>query len=194
MFRGVYVLIAGVPLLLLLAARRSSSGIDRGRVRLEFAFGLYLLIVLVLVLFPLRVSPALRADDAVWDYAAFIRDWTNFVPFASIGQLLERSSPTQVVRQLGGNLLLLAPFGALAPVLFRRLRRPGAMVAAALVSSLGIEALQYLGRVMRLSLRSVDIDDAMLNFAGAMLGFLVWSLWRRAAARASSDGGAGGGQ
>jgi glycopeptide antibiotics resistance protein len=175
-FHEIYALALGVPLLLALAYHRSRAGVGRDRVRLEFAFGLYLLLVTVVVLFPMRVSPALRADDAVWDYATFLRDWVNLVPFATITRVFARE-PGQALRQLGGNLVLLAPLGVFAPALYPRFRRAGAMVVLAVASALGIELVQYLARVARLSLRSVDVDDALLNITGALVGYLVWVLW-----------------
>jgi glycopeptide antibiotics resistance protein len=180
---GTTVLLLVVPGLLLLARARALAGTPGRRVALELAFGMYIAVLVVVVLFPLRVDAALRADDAVWDYAAFIRDWVNLTPFETVGRLLGRASPNQALRQIGGNIALLAPLGLLGPALFAGLRRPGRMLALALGAALGVEIMQYLARVARLSLRSVDIDDAMLNVIGAMLGFFVWALWNRRAVR-----------
>ena len=182
MLHGEYVLAVGVPLLIALAVLRRRRGVAPSRVALESAFGLYALLLLMVVLFPLRVSAGLRADKAVWDYATFLRDWFNLMPFATIRQVMERA-PQQALRQLGGNLVLLAPLGFLVPALYPRFRRAGAMIALSVTVALGIEFIQYLARVARLSLRSVDVDDAMLNIAGALVGFLVWVIWSRFRAR-----------
>lgn len=176
---GEFTLVLLVPLVVAFAVYRARRGVPRRRVELETAFGLYLLLLTAVVLFPLRVDAGLRADDAVWDYATFLRDWVNLTPGRTFAQLLARSSPTQALRQLGGNLLLLAPLGALVPALAPRMRRFVAMLALAVGSGLGIELVQYLARVARLSLRSVDVDDAILNVVGAMLGFALWWAWRR---------------
>lgn len=187
MFHGSYLLLAGVPALLIYAAHRRRRGVAHGRVALETAFLAYVLLVTVVVLFPLRVSPALRADDAVWDYATFVRDWVNLVPFASVRQVLEYGWPHQAIRQLGGNLVLLLPLGIFAPALVPRFRHASSILLLAFASGIGIEALQYLARVARFSLRSVDIDDAILNVAGALIGYSLWRVWahtrRRLAAR-----------
>ena len=177
MFHGSYLLLAGVPALLIYAAHRRRSGTTTGRLALETAFLAYVLLVVAVVFFPLRVSPALRADDAVWDYATFVRDWVNLVPFASVRQVLEYGWPRQAIRQLGGNLVLLLPLGAFAPALVPRFRHASSILVLAFASGIGIEALQYLARVARFSLRSVDIDDAILNVAGALIGYSLWRVW-----------------
>lgn len=174
MLHGTYLIAVVVLLLIIRAFRRWRAGAPIGRLALETAFAAYLLAVLVVVLFPLRVSPGLRADDAVWDYASFIRNWVNLVPFASVRQVLRYGWPHQAIRQLGGNLVLLLPLGVFAPALAPRFRRAPAALVLALTSSLGIEGMQYLARVARLSLRSVDIDDAILNTVGALIGYAIW--------------------
>lgn len=187
MLFGRVLLLLGIPALVILAVFRLRSGVDRTRVWVEVAFGFYLLCLVDVVLFPLRVDPGLRADDAVWDYAAFIKNWVNLTPFATIGQLLDRPSGTQAIRQLGGNLVLLVPLGLALPVLFGRMRSPVAALATIVLTAFGIEGVQFLARVARLSLRSIDVDDAILNVIGGLLGFVAWVAWNRVAPRLRSD-------
>lgn len=175
MLHGIVLFVSGVPALLLrFRLRKATDGV--GRARLEFVFGMYLLLLVSVVLFPLRVDPGLRADEAVWDYATFVENWVNLTPFASIGQMLERPSRMQAVRQIGGNMLLLAPMGVLLPMMIRRMRRPLGVLVAITASAVGIEAAQYLARIARLSLRSIDVDDVILNVAGGLAGYVCWTL------------------
>lgn len=183
MLGGEVVAVLGILVFGLLAVRRRRAGAPTASVLQWLLFATYLLLVAVVVLFPLRVSAGLRADDAVWDYATFIRDWVNLVPFATVGDLLDRSSPTQAMRQLGGNILLLLPLGFLVPLRYPRFRGLWPILLLAVVSAVGIECVQYLARVARLSLRSVDVDDAMLNIVGAMIGYLGWRVWTRGRSR-----------
>jgi glycopeptide antibiotics resistance protein len=177
---GWVVLVVGAPFAIIVAWVRHRSGVDRRRVALELVFALYVLVLVDLVLFPLRLDPGLRADDAVWDYDAFLRDWVNLTPFATVTELWEGASACQAVRQLGGNLLLLLPLGVLAPALFRRMRSFPVLILVAAGAAVSMEGAQFLARVARLSLRSVDVDDAILNFAGALLGYLIGRVWSRA--------------
>ena len=85
-----------------------------------------------------------------------------------------------VARQLVGNLALLVPFGIALPILWPALRRPLPVVGTIVILGVAVEAAQL---VIDLSagamVRSLDIDDALLNAAGVALGFAAWWLGRR---------------
>ena len=79
-----------------------------------------------------------------------------------------------------GNFALFFPLGILLPLVWRRLRfRQGILIAIAL--SLGIETAQYLSSAWG-SYRAADINDSILNVAGAGLGLVLMSIlrWRPA--------------
>ena len=104
----------------------------------------------------------------------------QLVPFDTI-DLLFRGS--QSLRQLGGNLLLLAPMGVLVPIAFRAARGFGRTVAWGVVVSVAIEVLQFLfGGLAGEFYRVVDVDDVLLNVAGVVVGRVLfaigWPLWR----------------
>jgi glycopeptide antibiotics resistance protein len=109
----------------------------------------------------------------------------NVVPFATIrGQLDGLTLNT--VRQLSGNVLLLAPLGVYGPALWPALREWRRFAAAALAVGVAIEMAQLAGSVLEgFSYRITDIDDAMLNAAGAVVAFMAWGLivkrWPRVA-------------
>lgn len=99
-------------------------------------------------------------------------DWagsSNFVPFASISQLIRETSSETALTNIGGNLVLLAPFGFLMPVLFARMRSLWATTWRAAVVSLAIEVGQSVTGA-----RATDIDDIILNTTGAMVGYLLY--------------------
>ena len=66
-----------------------------------------------------------------------------------------------------GNILLFVPLGLFLPRLFPRQRRFPLFLATAAAAVVIVEALQYLT-----SLGALDVDDLILNLAGASLGFL----------------------
>ena len=82
-----------------------------------------------------------------------------------------------------GNVLLFLPLGVLLPLVFTRLRIwQGVLIAIALSSS--IELSQYFTRAWG-SNRSADVNDVILNTAGACLGLAIVFLLRlRQGARA----------
>lgn len=76
--------------------------------------------------------------------------------------------PKEALRQVGGNLMLLAPLGILLPVVFTTMRGPIRLALVGGLLSLGIEAVQG-ALVMG---RAFDVDDVILNTAGVVLAYL----------------------
>lgn len=94
---------------------------------------------------------------------------TNLDPGETFRIYLDQPSVRAAVMQIGGNLLLLMPLGILLPIVFRGLRGPLRILLATGAVSLGVEAMQGLFAVGR----SFDIDDVILNTAGAVLAYLL---------------------
>jgi glycopeptide antibiotics resistance protein len=94
----------------------------------------------------------------------------NFVPFASIFDLLfdSAATPAGIVKNLVGNLVLLAP---LAVFIYVGLRwTVTRTLGAVAVTSLLIELMQGLGLTDG---RQANVDDLLLNLAGAALALLA---------------------
>ncbi|MFJ7272413.1 VanZ family protein [Streptomyces sp. NPDC099050] len=94
---------------------------------------------------------------------------SNTTPGHSINAYLDGASTTEAVRQLGGNLLLGLPFGVLLPVLMppaRGLLRVAVVTVCLMTLVELIQGALVTGRVF-------DIDDVILNTAGALLGYLL---------------------
>lgn len=71
------------------------------------------------------------------------------------------------------NIGVFAPIGLLLPLSSRRPIRGREVVATGFALSVTIEVLQYLsGR------RVADVDDVILNTAGALLGYALLAAWR----------------
>lgn len=80
------------------------------------------------------------------------------------------------VRNARGNVLLFFPLGLLLPFVSRQVRFwRGVQIAIAL--SFGIELLQYVSSALG-SYRAADVNDFILNVAGASLGLAVVFLIR----------------
>lgn len=90
-------------------------------------------------------------------------------PGATLRLYLDRPSVRAALMEVGGNLVLLMPLGVLLPVLSSRLRGTARLVVAVLLVSLGIEAAQGL----LIEGRSFDVDDVILNTAGAVLAYAL---------------------
>jgi glycopeptide antibiotics resistance protein len=94
---------------------------------------------------------------------------SNLRPGNSLRAYLNESTPRDAVRQVGGNLLLGVPFGILVPVLAPRARGIVRVLLLTALVMLMVELAQ--GAVV--TGRAFDIDDVILNTAGALVGYLL---------------------
>lgn len=128
-------------------------------------FALYLCAVLSLTLLPFRLNPAAGSYALNSTLLSIARG--------------EYAAGSWVWAMMLGNVLMLVPFGFLAPLLWERLRGLRALPPG-LALILAIELLQPLTG------RSFDVDDILLNFlgvlAGALLSLAVQALLPRQAA------------
>jgi len=95
-------------------------------------------------------------------------DHVNFTVFKTIG-IYDRFD-----KQIAGNFIMLLPLGIYLPLLYKRLRKLSGFFGVLLISffvSVGIEVLQ-----LATNYRSTDVDDVILNTAGACVGFIIYQL------------------
>lgn len=132
-------------------------------------FGTYGLWICSVAFFPLphRVS-------AGTGWPVLLRS-INLVPVREVIRTLPTLTSAQIVREFGGNLLLLVPFTLFGPMLWPSLRSWRWPLGVGLGVSVGIELLQLgLSEVVGHGYRSTDIDDVLINTAGAFLGYAVF--------------------
>ncbi|WP_308408476.1 VanZ family protein [Streptomyces malaysiensis] len=94
---------------------------------------------------------------------------TNLHPGRSLRTYIDQPAFRDTVQQIGGNVLLGAPFGVLLPMLVPRAR--GA-VRVAVVTALVMVAVETVQGLI-VEGRAFDIDDVILNTTGALLGYVV---------------------
>ncbi|MDR2895193.1 MAG: VanZ family protein [Propionibacteriaceae bacterium] len=98
----------------------------------------------------------------------------NVVPFRTITQDLAAATETatrgHAIRNLAGNLFLLVPLGFILPFFWRQMRRITPYCLVVTVFIVAVEVAQLIGRS-----GSLDVDDFILNFTGALLGFLCFT-------------------
>ncbi|MGJ5756284.1 VanZ like protein [Streptomyces puniciscabiei] len=94
---------------------------------------------------------------------------SNLHPGRSLRAYLEQARTLDAVKQIGGNVLLGAPFGVLVPVLAPRARGVLRVLTLTALVMLTVELVQ--GALV--TGRAFDIDDVLLNTAGALLGWLL---------------------
>ncbi|WP_371604562.1 VanZ family protein [Streptomyces sp. NBC_01220] len=112
------------------------------------------------VLAKVTLTPSPASEDLVT---------SNLHPGRSLRQYAEDYTFLAACKQAGGNLVLGMPFGVLLPVLVpRRLR----MIRMVLLTVLVIVVVELVQGAL-VAGRAFDIDDVILNTAGALFGYLV---------------------
>ncbi|NEC49063.1 VanZ family protein [Actinospica acidiphila] len=122
------------------------------------AFAFMVVFAVVLARLTLQPSPASEALTH-----------TNLHPGRSLQAYLDQPALRDAFKQIGGNILLGVPFGVLAPVVAPRTRGFLRILLLTAVVMLLVEVAQ--GALV--TGRAFDIDDVILNTAGALLGYLL---------------------
>ena len=94
----------------------------------------------------------------------------NFIPFKTILEICASGSITNICIQIIGNMFLAFPYGVLIEYSY-----PGPCYCIkAFIFPAMIEVLQFLvGFIMGVHYRSFDVDDILLNTAGALAGMIL---------------------
>ena len=132
-------------------------------------FGAYC-IALFLILFVINRFNI--GDEPYWEQ---VKMSINLVPFrtiyGSLYSIIHRTIPYLIphdIISLLGNFALFIPFGLFIPRLFERYRRFVKFILLAFAILISFETFQVL------TLRgSFDVDDIILNLAGAVIGFFI---------------------
>ncbi|MGX1683149.1 VanZ family protein, partial [Streptomyces althioticus] len=122
------------------------------------AFAFMVVFAVVLARLTLQPSPASEALTH-----------TNLHPGRSLQAYLDQPALRDAFKQIGGNILLGVPFGVLAPVVAPLTRGFLRILLLTAVVMLLVEVAQ--GALV--TGRAFDIDDVILNTAGALLGYLL---------------------
>lgn len=152
--------------------REAGECINRKRETVLFLFYLYLLLVGTLTLLPqMDLSRAIPSSSQI-----------NIIPFQkNYNKLLEALTcpvPMCVYNWTANivvNLLLFLPLGLLLPLVSKKVSTFGAVALVALCMSAGIELFQYFLTYWNI-FRFSDVDDVILNVAGALAGFGLYKV------------------
>lgn len=116
------------------------------------------LVSLLFIIYVLCLFYVVTFQDVSWSTS-------NYVPFHEMFRY--EFGSRLFIKNVIGNMLLFMPYGFFAAY-YLKLEKPKAVIILSLLVSITIETTQLLiGRVF-------DIDDIILNFIGAMMGFYVY--------------------
>ena len=110
-----------------------------------------------------------RGTRVGFTYAEYMQRFTNFIPFKTIIEYVQRYSNGYwrlATLNLLGNLALFVPMGMALPCLFKKLNRFWKVILTVLGMVVIVELVQGVLRV-----GSIDIDDVIFNVVGAMIGY-----------------------
>ena len=112
-----------------------------------------------------------RGTRVGFTYAEYMQRFTNFIPFKTIIEYVQRYSNGYwrlATINLLGNLALFVPMGMALPCLFKKLNRFWKVILTVLGMVVIVELVQGVLRV-----GSIDIDDVIFNVVGAMIGYEI---------------------
>ncbi|MBR5090906.1 MAG: VanZ family protein [Ruminiclostridium sp.] len=112
------------------------------------------------------------------DYAQALLARIEPVPFRTIVEFIGRLENFTIgdlaYRNLVGNVVLFVPIGVFLPVLFPKQRRFGMFLLTTALTITAVELTQLFTL-----LGTCDIDDLILNTAGASIGYALYRLFAR---------------
>jgi glycopeptide antibiotics resistance protein len=132
-------------------------------------FGLRLLSMLLAFAFMVGFAVVLARITLEPSPASEALVHSNLRPGRSLRAYLDQPALRDAVKQIGGNLLLGVPFGILVPVVAPGTR--GVLRIVLLTAS--VMLLVEFAQGALVTGRAFDIDDVILNTAGALLGYLL---------------------
>lgn len=143
--------------------------------KLRLLFVLYLLLVIQLLIFKYPYEE-LRAIVAGWEKHVILEglDSANFVPFKTIKMYIHYAYKLNSFENLVGNVAVFMPFGYLLPMVSSSKKTGFLVLCYAFFFSLFIELFQLFS-----AFGAFDVDDLILNSAGALLGYLIYKMNRK---------------
>ncbi|WP_140417264.1 VanZ family protein [Bacillus cereus] len=148
-------------------------------------FAVYICMVVAVTLFPLPIGFPSSAEN--------LSRSVNVIPFASIikdigqigsaydGDVLFMTS--LIVRNVGGNILLLMPLGFLAPILWDKYKKVKNTILLGFAISVSIELLQLTESLFSGVGRITDIDDVICNVLGSIFGYCIYNIFLKLATK-----------
>lgn len=147
-----------------------------GSRKLRMIFILYLLLVIRLIVFKYPYAQ-LKAIVDTWEKGVILEglDTANFTLFKTIRMYIDYSYMLNSFENLVGNVVVFVPFGFLFPYVYKRGRNFLIMFFNVFLFVLGIEVFQLFS-----AFGAFDVDDILLNCAGAILGYLGYLIFEAA--------------
>ena len=136
-------------------------------------FQVYLALLISVTLFPLMIDD--RKVNLIVNFIPIVNSVKDLmVDVNSMGFFMVKFWIINIL----GNIVLLAPLAFIMPLISKKFRSLRSVVILCFCTSLFIEFLQFLSLFIG-NLRSIDIDDVILNTLGAFIGFGAFKVLSR---------------
>ncbi|WP_142339966.1 MULTISPECIES: VanZ family protein [Bacillus cereus group] len=189
MISGSLFIILGVSCYLvvriILISMKNKKQMNWWKELIRFLFTIYICMVVSVTLFPLPIGFSSNFEYIDWSI--------NIIPFASIikdiGQIGSAYDgdvlfmTRLIVRNVGGNILLLMPLGFLAPILWDKYKKVKNTILLGFAISVSIELLQLTESLFSGVGRITDIDDVICNVLGSIFGYCIYNIFLKLATK-----------
>lgn len=172
----IYLAVVGIKVFL---KKRKGKEVVFIRELVKFGFNIYIFALIGVTLFPLEIR---FGEHPIPTFSPAI----NYMPFRSIikdmsnigqGHFSAAFQVELLIRNVGGNFILLMSLGFLTPVLWEKVNSVKKSLVIGFLVSLSIELLQLLEGALSIAYpRVVDVDDIILNTLGAAVGYIIYTL------------------
>lgn len=132
------------------------------------SFLIYIFMVIDITIFPIPTSLARIENNFIIRHGEPIWNSVHLIPNLTIRNFLSRNFVL--------NMIMFAPFGFLANMVFKVKRRFLETFFYSFVFTVSIEFTQFVFLYFCGSFKIVDIDDVFANVIGAMIGLLIYLL------------------
>lgn len=141
--------------------------------RMKLVFFIYIMVVIKVIILKYPWSD-LRAIMDSWERDVILEglDSANFTLFKTIKMYIRYSYMLNSFENLVGNVVVFIPFGFLLPYIQPQSRRFMVLLLNAFLFVLGIEVFQLFS-----AFGAFDVDDILLNCAGAVMGWVAYVEW-----------------
>lgn len=169
-----FIWLIGIPSLAMVLLVLRNRGNSLSRLLFVSVFWVYILLVLQVVAFPIPIAKGLGDESTIFPLEL---PFVNLTPFY-FGRFL---TPDKIVFLVIQNVILTIPFGF--GLNFIAHIKSKNLFWLSIAFGAGIEAIQFLIALLSTSLgmgitgRIVDINDAILNIAGVLLGYGLFKLF-----------------
>lgn len=142
---------------------------------LWFVFIVYFLVLLKVIIFKYPFAE-LREITRTWEKGVILEglDTANFTLFKTIKMYIRYWGRLNSFENLFGNVLSFVPFGFLLPFLHKASEHGWVLLINAFCLVCAIEVFQLVT-----AFGAFDVDDILLNCLGAMMGHMLFLLYRK---------------